>query len=645
VAQAEFDQLSILLDHPSPTLALAGGVPAVGSKVTTARELVYVGQDATTLGLNLLQAATPILSRLHAGALAATTQPLITQQEAATLRAAVVNSMGLIDDIESRVASLDPNELPITACQRIQYQQLVSKLPEVRYVLSYTPQLFDAATWILGVDGPRQFLVQTMDTSELRATGGFTGELGVLDITSGRVKPFSLKPVDDFYLNTPYSLRPPAVYDWWPFPRWGLRDSNVSPDFPITAKINMALFTGIQHIWRTMGLSDSHLDGVIMVTPAPVADILKVTGPLTVPKFGDTVTSANLADVIHYYNNVQAGIDKERAICNAALGGNQSEVRKCFMTTLATLLEDHVRQMSLSQLLGVAQTLLGDMKTHEIQVFVTNPAVEDLLLEHGYGTHLTSTPGQDTLMIDQSSPSVSKASTIVQVTVQDTVTLDKKGGAEHHVLMTIMNPHPDPFSYITTYRDYVRVYVPPQAQLQWANGFDTGRPVCWEAPPSNPGEGAPQRFKSLPSCPTVGFFPDGSLQCPPGDWGPGPRSNDAFGADGSTDYPVDDTGYPTSTTSDVPGFTMYGGFVTVPVHCKGVVTLNYYVPNAALPASAVPAKAGAYTLTIVRQAGTYVAMHVQVHPAAGVAGESSSPVSFDGTFSADQVLVIPRTTG
>jgi hypothetical protein len=265
------------------------------------------------------------------------------------------------------------------------------------------------------------------------------------------------------------------------------------------------------------------------------------------------------------------------------------------------------------------------------------------LLDHGYGSALDTVSGQDSLMIDQANTSVSKASAFIGVSVTDNVVLDAKGGASHSVVMTIKNQPLGPYYGYTTYRDYVRVYVPPHAQLTNANGFDTGKPVCWVAPPSHPNEQVPQRFKSLPPCPKTHFFPDGSLQCPAGDWGPGPRSSDAFGADGKTDYPVDDTGYPTNTTSDVNERSMFGGYVTVPEHCTAVVTLKYYVPGVALPSPAVAKQDAAYTYVVERQAGTNVTFHVTVHPASSVSGASNKAVSFSGVLSANQVLAVPRT--
>ena len=635
LAQQQFRQLIAIMNHPTPLLSAAGAVPSLGGKVADIRQLLYVGDDISTMGLTLLAAATPLLNRLHTGVLSAdNTQPLITPSEAAQLRTALASSTGLLDDIEQRVSHVDASDLPLNACQRFQLNFLTSKLPEVRGLLALAPQYFDAAMWLIGVDHQRQILVQTMDKAELRPSGGFTGDFGILQVTGGRLQPFTLRDVDSVYLNTPFNYRPPAVYSWWPFMRWGLRDSNLSPDFPTTATMNIQLFEGIQHIWKTIGLKDPHLDGVVQLTTTPIAHVLLVTGPITVPKYNEVITADNMEAKIHYYQQDPAAIARESQLSPDV----PTTPRKRFTYIVSHLLEDMVRHLSFTQLFSLAEILVKDIKAHEIQIYVTNPAVENFFIEQGLAGRLNTTPGIDTLMIDQANVSVSKAAPYIATTLQDTVTLDSKGGATHQLHLKLVNQIGAHQVYgYTTYRDYIRVYVPPGAQLRDANGFDTGEPVCFT------GGTPPARFAGLSACPIgPGFFPDQSLVCPAGKWAPGPMLG-KLGADGRTPMPVDNTGYPTSTKSDIAGLTMWGGYVTIPNGCTSNVTLTYYVPNVALPASAVPASAPGYSLLIERQAGTAIALNITIHPAKGVGGMSSAAATLKGTLDSDKTVAIPRT--
>lgn len=637
LAQQQFRQLIVIVNHPTPLLSAAGQVPSLGGQVADVRQLLYVGDDISTMGLSLLAAATPLLNRLHTGVLGSSDQPLITSAEASQLLAAVTSSTGLLDDIEARISHVNVRDLPLSACQRSELAFVTQKLPEVRGLLALAPQYFEAGMWLIGVDHQRQYLIQTMDKAELRPTGGFTGDFGILQVAGGRFQPFTLRDVDSVYLNTPYNYRPPAVYSWWPFMRWGLRDSNLSPDFPTTATMNIQLFEGIQHIWKTIGLQDPNLDGVVQLTTTPIEHVLQVTGPITVPLFNETVTASNFEAAIHYHQQDPGAIAQENAICPPAPGQSTTK-RKCFTQMLGHELETKVRELSFTRLFTLAEMLVKDIQSHEIQIYVTNPQVENFFIQQGLAGRLNTTPGMDTLMVDQANVSVSKAAPYIATTLQDTVTLDSKGGATHQLHLTLVNQVGGHQVYgFTTYRDYVRIYVPAGAQLKDANGFDTGEPVCFTGGP------APGQFAALPPCPIgPGFFPDHSLACPAGHWAPGPMLG-RLGTDGRTPMPVDNTGYPTGTVSDVVGLTMWGGYVTIPNGCTSNITLTYYVPNVALPSSAVPGTAAGYTYLIERQAGTSIALNIAIQPAQGVTGMSNAKVTFKDTLDMDKTIAIPRT--
>jgi hypothetical protein len=648
LAQSEFREIGALIDRPSPVLAFGLRTPIVSNKISSVRQMLYVGDDATAVALNLLAAATPVLANLRSGALNASGSPLLTAAQAATLREAVVNSMGSLTDIEARISQVNVDDLPLSACQRTEYSQLVAQLPAARTLLEQAPQLFDMLTWLGGVDHQRQFLVQMMDNWELRPTGGFTGLYGAVVVSGARVQPFTLHDVNHFdYGPIGYGViagrRPPAIYDWWPFGNWGLRDSSLSADFPTNARLVLSVFndeSGAQQL----GLDSSHMDGLIQLTPVPIEHILQFTGPIAVPDYGDTITAANFEDRVHYWQNDFGAIAREKAICQASTDNTQVTKRKCFTEAVAQLLEQRVRQLPLSTLLSVVKGVLDDVRAHEIGIYLSDPAREQFLVNFGLAPQLNTSPTVDSLMLDQANVSIAKSSPNVDVHIDDNVTLNTSGGALHHATITFANTlnKVNPYSYITTYRDYVRVYVPERAQLQYANGFDTGTPVCWVAPASDPTAGQPGRFSGLPPCPTTGFFDDKSLACPAGHWGPGPEGSNIFGNDGTTYWPVEDTGYPPNTASDVPGRTMYGGYVVVPRQCTAMITLTYYVPGVALPTASIDAHAPAYTYIVERQAGAPVSLTVHVQPAGSVPLESPTAVQVNTPLTMDTTIVVPR---
>ncbi len=183
-----------------------------------------------------------------------------------------------------------------------QVTQLVAKLdtlmPQATNGLGLASALLDWAPRIMGLSGPVHILLFDMDTDELRATGGFLGNYADLVMDGGALT--SGVHLHDVYTfdcpNQVCPLRPvPDEYSWFKIAgsHFGMRDSNLDPDFPTSA--GMA-----EHLYEQQGGPPA--DMVVAITPAVIEGILRALGPITAPKFGVTVTADTLRDQIHYYH-------------------------------------------------------------------------------------------------------------------------------------------------------------------------------------------------------------------------------------------------------------------------------------------------------------------------------------------------------
>src|SRR5207245_4799903 len=132
---------------------------------------------------------------------------------------------------------------------------------------------------------PRRLQIQIIDIGELRAGGGFTGQYGILQIQNVRITPPSLTDVTmlDYAGNgTAIGRSAPPGYSWMNFGNWGIRDSNLSSDFPTTARMTMQLF---------QDEGGGPVDGDIAFTPALIAHILDVVAQINVPAYNETLIS------------------------------------------------------------------------------------------------------------------------------------------------------------------------------------------------------------------------------------------------------------------------------------------------------------------------------------------------------------------
>lgn len=638
-AQSSFVQLQSRLSHPDWVLGLAGGISAVSGKIGTARGLANAGYDVATMGVELTGVALPLLTRLHGGNLGS--QALLTQQDVTSLQHAMDDSLKLLADVQAQVAHVNVNDLPVCAAQKTEYTSLVGELPKVQGYLQQADNLIQPVGWLLGVDGPRHFLVEELDSTELRSTGGFSGQYSILTIQNGKIGSLPILSMDYLDYRCPcahppgYSngwvfgddgtgRRPPAMYSWWPITNWGLRDANLAADFPTDAQLLMSVFKNEATNPFFQSLGGGNTDGVIQFTPTAMGDILKVTGPLTVPLFNETVTADNLVDRIHFYQLTQAGEAIDQRLC-LQQGGSKNDcqptgdnARHLFVRTMATALEARLRGLSLKELVPVAKQAFKDMQAHNIQFYVTNQKLEDLLLQHSAGGAISFPSGADGFMVDSTNWSAAKVNAHISSIEQDNVTLDDKGGATHNLTIQVTNYDADiVHNDFAHYWDYVRVYAPKGARLLSASGFQSNTQLCLgSACPSNP-------------------YP-GSLTCPAGSfralytWS---RTNTLLG--GAGDPPLMTLGGPTATTSDVPNLTMWGGNLVVPLGCTATLTLSWYVPNVAPVAGAATSGATPYTDLVQRQGGTEYEAKVILHPAPHVAAEGTKTVSYDVPLSTD----------
>jgi Protein of unknown function (DUF4012) len=493
---------------------------------------------------------------------------------------------------------LSLNTLPISAKQRQLIATFLSFLPLLNTILSHKSEWINALSWFLGIDSQRTFLIEPMDSAELRATGGFTGQFGDLILIGAHVGPLKLAntgkyeedhtaegaPPDNTVYAKVVGQSAPAPYsEWWPIANFGLRDANLSADFPTSARIAMDRYA------YEFG---KHVDGVIMFTPTLIKYILHVTGPITIPAYQESITDQNLEDRLHYYQLDNAGIRREEIVEHV---DDPQLARKLFTQRVTSALISTVTHLPVNKLLPMANEMLRSMKSKDLQVYVTNLQLESLIGEYGSTASLDRSINHDGLFIVQSNLSANKASQYVTTAVRDTITLDDKGGATHSLQMTLNYQQKGDVYGFDTYRDYVRVYVPVNSRLLAGNGFDQyDRPYCGDA----------QSGYRLCSHDVYG---DGSLVCStPVEIGYATSYlSDPYAG---IDHPLDRIGLPQNQQSDEVGRAMFGGWVVIPKNCTMKVTLSWYVP----PMSQYP-----YTLLLQAQASVFSQLDLTIQPVSG----------------------------
>lgn len=474
---------------------LAAPLGAVSPSVQNYRLLVRMGYDLAAAGQGGIQVAQTVLTPLQGAALGAdSSSPGLTANDIQTARTTLAEAEAYVADAMSAYQQIDPNTLPSQLKPGTSLGNMLALLPTAAKAIGELKSLLDVAPAMLGIGAPAYYLVTAMDTTELRPGGGFTGNYGILTIEGGKQsksRPLSLNDtykLDQKYYQKglePYAQQlgnipvtevpncqslgpqPPAYYWWWPVRNfdpackygWGLRDANLSADFPTNARTMMQI---VQDAGGELPGNGS-LQGVIAFTPGLIKDLLKVTGPIKVPGFNTTVDANNLERTIHDY---QLGSKQPQ-------GGTD---RKQFTHVLSSVMLDKLKTLGGSQLKAVVKAAQEALKAKDLQVYLADPRAELILRQLGLSSEV-STSGSDGYFVVDANDGGNKANAYVTQKQTDYVTLLPNGGAIHRLQIAVTYDKGKRTIYagdskLLDYSDFQRVYLPGDAQILGFAGYN-----------------------------------------------------------------------------------------------------------------------------------------------------------------------------
>ncbi len=594
-ANSDFSQLYAMLSQRQGLITVAG-IP-FNSEVVSVTNLAKMGVDATQALIDFIGFA-PNLAPLTKGSLLSQGgSPIFTPTIFNNLQSLITQIKPLVDDMGASFNSVNFSQLQIamSAKQKSEIAAIIPLEPKIISGFDLVANNLPAIRWILGVDSPRTFLLQTMDNGEIRPTGGFTGQYGLLTINGGRLGKISLTDVSniDFANKNPFYA--PAPYNsWWPEGQYGMRDANLSADFPTSAKMIMTAFqndTGVK------------VDGVIDLSIFVIENLMapNILGSVTLPCYDITVDPAHLMNLIH---NFQLGFGQYYQMQQKCIANPDTSMRKQFTASLAGALQDKLRTASPAVQQAALQVAVTDWGQKEIETYFTQTQAESLLQTLKLTAAMATSPASDYTTVIQANVGANKGSIYVTTNINEKITLDAQGNATHTLSIVLYYaPTGDVFGYknVVTMRDYIRVYVNPNSKLMSGSGFDQTQ----DAPLCAVGSCVPQ---GAPVCKVTSSNPSGIFD-------PGPIIPSIGHLEGAGNGFLDSIAGPTNTTSDLPGLDMYGGLVVIPAYCTATVTLQWTTPHVAGSAANgnLP-----YSFTMQRQSDTFNNVTVQVQPASGV---------------------------
>ncbi len=290
--------------------------------------------------------------------------------------------------------------------------------------------------------GQKTYLLVFQNYYEQRATGGFIGTYGVLNIDQGKIKRLKIQSIYDLDGQIHELVAAPGPFQP-AIPKWGMRDANWFADFPTSAGKLLSFFEK----------GSATADGIISLTPKLFEQLLTLTGPIEMPAYGVTLTPENFQEIVQY----KTSVDYDKVM---------NEPKK-FLDDFAPIFLNRLSSLGQDKWLGVLQIIESDFNERQMMLYSRDSAVQANIEKLGYSGRLQSADF-DYLSIVNTNLGGTKS----DLKMKQTATVNSKilsdGSVINTLKLTRQNNNPT-----VNNKDYLRILVPQGSQLVSTNGFDS----------------------------------------------------------------------------------------------------------------------------------------------------------------------------
>lgn len=333
------------------------------------------------------------------------------------------------------VASLPPDMQPPLAA-------LKDKMPEILQFSASANDWVKKLSLILGEKTPQKYLLIFQNNAEARATGGFIGTYGILDLDQGQIKKLFIDGIFNPDGQLSEKIIPPEPLQKIAIP-WTTHDANWFADFPTSAQKIMWFYE------RTGGPTP---DGVISLTPTVIERLLKLTGPIEMPEYGVILDADNFIDITQYKTEIDYDKDLNQP----------KKILADFAPRFLDKLSEQIKQNNLE----VLRTIDDALKEKHILVYFGNQDLENFVVSQGWGGELKQAQ-KDYFSVVNSNIDGRKTDRVIEQKIKYLSEIQDDGSIID--TLEIVRHHQGGALNYNWYNepniDYLRVYLPKGAEL------------------------------------------------------------------------------------------------------------------------------------------------------------------------------------
>lgn len=418
------------------------------SLVAAGQELAQAGESFTT-GISRFRSLGSIFSAAGSG------EQNLGQALAAS-RADFATVATNLDQATQNLNQVSVNSLPDS------FRDDFNEAEEIVTVLQGATDYFlnssDQLAGILGVDGPKRYLVLLANNDETRGSlGGFPGSYLIMDCDGGRIKNLEFHDIYEIRGQKKEAVAPPKQLQL------------ITENFEIQDAAGWFLDyrTTAQKAMEYYQLSDvgTTVDGVFTISSQIIPDLLKITGPIQLPQYNVTIDRNN------YLETIESEVESVEA-------RQTQQPKKIVEAFFNNLLSKLLTQQG-NNWLGMLDVLDTALQEKKILLYFADPKLEEFAYQNNAAGELKD--ADNYLAVYSYNIGGGKTDRDITENIRQMTSLDPNGTLKNQVEITRAHQPQNRMSAIKNV-SWIRVALPMEAEVKEVVGFDKPLPPLHPAP-------------------------------------------------------------------------------------------------------------------------------------------------------------------
>lgn len=348
------------------------------------------------------------------------------------------------------ITNVDKEKFPNSLQPRLEEIQEIAfsfekQIDPISNVIAFLPDS-------LGANERKRYLILLQNPGELRSTGGWISSYAILGIEGGQIRELI---VDDVY-NLDGELKnqqkffeaPKDILNALEVEELSLSLSNWDPNFPNTAK-SSSFFV------KEAGKANK-IDGVIAIDIYLLQDLLDLWDGIYIPGEKDLITSDNIYEKVFFLHE------------NFAPGQSQ---KATFLTSLADEVIKEIFSSNFEENTQVFTSLLNSLESKNMLLYFENMDAQKFFSQKGWSGEISSEKYSFAPFSIEWNWGANKANLYLDREQKVRVDIESLNEISYEYSLVLTNNSTAKTYPQGDYENYLRVYIPEEAEITEVNGF------------------------------------------------------------------------------------------------------------------------------------------------------------------------------